>query len=150
MSGEARRYEVAVLVKGVVPNERWEYRGGGRYNGLGELSRIWQLMSIDGAPVPDVESERQIPTVEFAFAGRGMRGNGGCNRFNGEVTRQEMTVTPGNLVVTRMACPNLATEGSYLKVLGNRTHQVDFDGDRMRLTSDGGVLEYVLMGADEE
>lgn len=148
MADTEYRYAVEVRVSREGVAEAQLFEGCGRYNGLGELSRIWQLTHIDGEEVPEFDEQRRVPTVEFLFAGRGMSGNGACNRFSGEFMSSEMTVTPGNLAVTRMACPELDLEQRYLSILQGRTHNVRFEEDRLQLTSDGGILEYRLSGID--
>ncbi len=119
------------------------YTGCGQFNGLGELTRLWQLTEIDGVEVSSVDETEGAPTIEFPFNKNGVRGSGSCNRFSGEVTIGEgSTITIGNLISTKMACPQLDRETEYLGILSNTTHTVTVKGEEMMLASPKGVLTF--------
>ncbi len=119
------------------------YTGCGQFNGLGELTRLWQLTEIDGVEVSSIDEVEQIPTIEFPFNKNGVRGSGSCNRFSGEVTILDgSTITIGNLASTKMACPQLDRETEYLGILSNTTHTVAVKGEEMTLASPKGVLTF--------
>lgn len=118
------------------------YSGCGQFNGLGAMTTLWQLVEIDGVEVSTLEERTYLPTFSFLFGTTGVRGNGGCNRFNGEATVVGDSIKIGNLATTRMACPELDRESRYLEILSNGLHAVEIDGDEMTLTSERGVLTF--------
>ncbi len=119
------------------------YSGCGQFNGLGELTRLWQLTEIDGVEVSSIDETEGVPTIEFLFGEKGVRGSGSCNRFSGEATIVDGSrVKIGNLASTKMACPQLDRESEYLGILSNATHTVTVKGEKMTLASPKGVLTF--------
>jgi heat shock protein HslJ len=65
--------------------------------------------------------------------GNTAEGHAGCNRFGGSVTvAAPDQLTFGPLRSTRMACPALATESSFLQAL-EATRRYRISGDTLRL-----------------
>ena len=52
-------------------------------------------------------------------AGGEIAGHGGCNRFFGTYEQDGTRLTVGPLASTRMACPHLKAEATFLEVLQN-------------------------------
>jgi heat shock protein HslJ len=81
-------------------------------------------------------------TLEFLADG-GLRGSGGCNRFNGRFTAQDGQLSIGPVASTRMACPqpegSLAQEAAFLAALQSVT-RARREADRLELRTASGAL----------
>lgn len=79
---------------------------------VGVQGRDWHLVALPGT---DVDPEG----MWFRVEGSELTGNGGCNHlFGNEVAVGEGTFTFGPVGSTRMACPNLSDEQTFVRVLG--------------------------------
>ena len=145
-AGKTQEYAVKInYIDGSGQADGRTYEGCGQFNGLGEMTRLWQLVKIDGEVVSSIDAIDQIPTIEFLFDETGVRGSGSCNRFTGEVEIVDVsTIKVGNLAATKMACPELDRETTYLGILSNTTHRVEIKGETMTLTSEKGVLGFQM------
>ncbi len=77
----------------------------------------WQLVSIDGQPLP---ADAKPPVIHFER--EGIRGFAGCNRFTASVKETAPGVIEvGPAAATRMACPGpeMDMEQGFLAALGN-------------------------------
>jgi heat shock protein HslJ len=76
----------------------------------------WQLVSIDGQPLPE---DSKPPVIHFER--EGIRGFAGCNRFTASVKETAPGVIEvGPAAATRMACPGpeMDMEQQFLAALG--------------------------------
>jgi heat shock protein HslJ len=94
----------------------------------------WQLISIDGKPLPE---GAKPPVVHFEL--KDVRGFAGCNRFTASIKE----TAPGVIVVgpaaaTRMSCPEPAmqVEQDFLQAL-EKTTSYTFLAGRLALTRSG-------------
>ena len=80
----------------------------------------WELRELSGQPAPTTE---QRPFLLLHGGRTRAEGEAACNHFGGPFT---LTATGqlrlGPLVTTRRACPDLATEGRFLKALNQTQH----------------------------
>jgi len=84
------------------------------------LNGPWQVVAINGKEI-DVADARLV----FDVAANTVTGNAGCNRLNGELTRNprlSSSVQFSNLATTRMTCPDIETESALLIALEEVTH----------------------------
>lgn len=89
---------------------------GEGFPGLAELQKPWTISLIsDQAP-----GLAQPMTLEFGSDGR-LHGRAACNSYNARYTLDETQepaiLTIGPIAATRMACPDMAVENSYLTAL---------------------------------
>lgn len=80
----------------------------------------WQVVAINGKEV-NVADARLV----FDLATNTVTGNAGCNRLNGELTRNpalSASIQISNLATTRMMCPDIETESALLIALEEVTH----------------------------
>lgn len=92
----------------------------------------WVLRQLGPTAVVTAADAREADLLLRADETR-VQGNAGCNRFSG--TYEQMTpeqVRFGPLLTTKMACPALATETSFLQALG-QTSYFRISGDTLRL-----------------
>jgi copper homeostasis protein (lipoprotein) len=66
-------------------------------------------------------------------------GSGGCNRFTGSYESGTGTLKFGALASTRMACPAMETEATFLKAL-ERTRRFRLAGRKLELVDEHGVV----------
>jgi copper homeostasis protein (lipoprotein) len=101
--------------------------------------------------VPVRIGERSVTGLErepwFALEPRTkhVTGSGGCNRFTGSYESGTGTLKFGALASTRMACPAMETEATFLKAL-ERTRRFRLAGRNLELVDELGV---VLMRLEE-
>lgn len=74
----------------------------------------WQILSIDGKPLP---ADGPVPTIYFGTDGR-LNGFAGCNRFMGGYALSGEGLTSSQLASTRMACIG-AGDALETRILGH-------------------------------
>ena len=94
----------------------------------------WRLTEIDGAPF--------AAETTLRIEADGVSGKAPCNSYRGDRSGEYPTITISQLVSTKMACPDLGLESTYL----NRLEAVTggkIDGERLTLTDGkGGSLVF--------
>lgn len=77
----------------------------------------WVLMELRGAPVQISGTDKDAHLV-FAAPDKRFFGSGGCNRINGAYTMAKKgRLSFSEPMSTRMSCPDLAFESSFLATL---------------------------------
>lgn len=79
------------------------------------LAGPWQVVEINGTPCSAADAR-----LIFDVNTNRITGNAGCNRLNGEITRDpkhSSSVQFSNLATTRMTCPDIQTESALLIAL---------------------------------
>lgn len=94
------------------------------------LNTRWQLVYLGDEPVT-ANPDHPAPHLRLTDQ-QEARGNGGCNRFNGNFTHQNDQLTLGPLTATEMACPALETEQHYMDALAS-SHRYRLDGELLTL-----------------
>jgi heat shock protein HslJ len=93
----------------------------------------WGIVAIDGRPIRPAENYR----LEFGD-GR-LDGQAGCNRFSGPYSESGLTLRPGAIMSTRMACPEpgMTHERRMLRLLGAPVRYSFADGETLLLSGSG-------------
>ena len=108
---------------------------------LAALPGIWNLVSIQ--PAGEVEQAKPSGanyTVTFADGRLSARVD--CNSCAGSYTLDGQKLVAGpNLACTRAACPTMAFENTYTKLLGGES-TVSLSGGTLVLTSPRGVVRF--------
>lgn len=99
------------------------------------LAPQWRLIDLNGEKVGV-----QV-TIDLSQPGQ-VAGQAPCNRYGGPYDGQLPDFRPGPMRVTRMACPDLALEQSFLQALESVT-RAETERDRLILTGDGVRLEFI-------
>ena len=94
----------------------------------------WILTEVDGA-VPGWSA-----TLSLAEAGN-ISGQAPCNSYFGSVARVDASFVVGELVVTRMACADLAGEAEFLALLAGIKEAEEMPG-LLILTGDGHEMRF--------
>jgi heat shock protein HslJ len=104
----------------------------------------WVLLTPGDQPVPD-----QSPTL--TFQGGMLSGQGPCNQYSASYTLDGSTLTVGPITSTRMACPDLDLETTYLAALQSVAGwQVDPSGDLVLMDAGGAeVLRFTVPTSDD-
>lgn len=97
------------------------------------LEGTWQLVELDGEPVPPAGAVR-APHLVFDAEETRVSGSGGCNRLAGSFELSGDELRFGPLAVTRMACADdvMRREDVFLRALGSVTRH-DLDGATLAL-----------------
>jgi heat shock protein HslJ len=99
----------------------------------------WVLIELKEVPVQQSGGARDA-FIEFFPSEKRFTGNGGCNRINGNYTiekRSEIRFT--EISSTKMACPDLAFENTFLETLG-KVNRFEISDNNMLLKDDNKVL----------
>jgi heat shock protein HslJ len=108
---------------------------------LAALPGIWNLVSIQ--PAGEVEQAKPSGanyTVTFGDGRLSARVD--CNSCAGSYTLDGQKLVAGpNLACTRAACPTMAFENTYTKLLGGES-TVSLSGGQLVLTSPRGVVRF--------
>jgi|ADGO01.1.fsa_nt_gi heat shock protein HslJ len=76
----------------------------------------WALIQLDGEPVTLSEGGREAYIALNAADGR-MVGHAGCNRISSTYEQEGATISFGDVIATRMFCPDMAVENALLQAL---------------------------------
>jgi heat shock protein HslJ len=79
----------------------------------------WRLVDIGGQPAPAGAQPTRPPG--FTLVAGKVHGSAGCNRMMGTYQLDGEKLKFGPLVTTRMACPAMETETTFLKALAATT-----------------------------
>ena len=117
-------------------------RHGAKKSRLPLAGTRWSLVQLGGKTL---QNDPERFTVVFRDEERRLAGVGACNRLTDSYeTDGKRTLTIGRIAATRMACPDLELEGTFIRTL-ERVVRYDMDGDMLLLFSDEG-LTAVLQG----
>ncbi len=97
------------------------------------LSKKWVVETIDSKSVMnDLENEKSVPFIKLDVENNTIHGNAGCNVINGELMLDKAVnngIRFDKMAVTRMFCPNMSVENSFLKCLNTAfTYKLSDDG----------------------
>ncbi len=113
----------------------------------GLLETRWNLVSLKGTPVP---ASKNAPYLMLQANGQRMAGSGGCNSFSGTYLLDQDNLTFPPLMSTKMMCPDISTEQSFLEAL-RTTAGYSIGGDTLQLTdSRDAILATLLRIQDPE
>ena len=97
----------------------------------------WVLRQLAGKPVAVAANTREAYLTLRADGTA--EGDGSCNRFRGSFfseTASELKFSP--LMSTRMACPAIATESSFISALG-KANSYQISGDTLQVLDASGA-----------
>ena len=91
----------------------------------------WALAELDGQPVAAGEAGKRAG-FHLVADGHKVQGNAGCNRMMGTYQLEGGSLKFGPLATTKMACPEMETEGKFLKAIGATT-RYEIAGSKLTL-----------------
>lgn len=101
------------------------------------LAGKWTLTSIEGEDMTALFPDKPA-TMEITADGK-VFGNAGCNNYRSTYTLEENTITFGPAMATKMACPGLKGETTFLSKLSSPL-QAGLNGDKLTLFTAGNVV----------
>jgi len=132
MSGEQFDHSVKVSVGTGDDSNLTDFEGCGTYLGDYRLNDIWALETINQEK-PGIS---KVPNIEFNLKEQRVSGFGGCNRITGPITINEENIEIGNLVATKMACPNMEMENQFLKAMTGKSFKFELGNNQLILSSE--------------
>lgn len=110
---------------------------------LADIRGAWRIVSVFGEKMPAMD---EVPMVNFDIENGTIAAYAGCNRLASDFKagkKNELTV--GNVMSTRMACPDMTAEQNVTTALSQvKSFGVDLNG-RLLLFSAGGQKVMELM-----
>lgn len=94
----------------------------------------WTVEAINGRPTGGGER------FQLRFEGERMSGQFGCNRVSGGYNVADMTLTAGNLAMTRMACPDMSFETQATRILAQPVQLSMLPGDTLAMSNAAGSI----------
>lgn len=80
-------------------------------------NKKWVLWELRGVPVQTSGTDKDAH-IQFSASDKKYSGSGGCNRMNGSYTLgKKGKLSFAEPALTRMACPDMAFESSFLQTL---------------------------------
>ncbi|MEO9573227.1 MAG: META domain-containing protein [Tateyamaria sp.] len=122
---------VAVALLGLIP----ACQSDETVAAYGGADATWILVKIGGAPF----AERA--TLEFGEDGQ-VSGQAPCNRFTFTNSLPYPWFETGPIAATKMACPNLEAENTFLTSLSAMTRVVIADGQMVMANDEGGEMVF--------
>ena len=101
---------------------------------VADLEGTWSLESIEGRGM-SIDYQGTVPTLVFSQGNARLSGNAGCNSYNAAFSLINNTLDINQAISTRMMCPDMELENSYLKAL-NGTFDVELDNGMLFLKRD--------------
>ena len=102
------------------------------------LNTLWRFTEVAGVPVT-TEPDQREPSFVLKFDGERVTGFAGCNQFSGSFTSGPGLLDFGELMSTRMACPQLDTEQRVFEALA-KTTAYTIEGERLTLLEGSSPL----------
>lgn len=110
---------------------------------LEDISGEWRIVSVFGEKMPAMD---EVPAVNFDIEAKRLSAYAGCNRLSaGFMPGEKNELSVGNVMATRMACPDMTTEQNVINALGQvKSYGVALNGNLL-LFSAGGQTVMELM-----
>ena len=99
----------------------------------------WKLSKMESIPATAVSAEEDAFTLMFNAADTLVAGRTNCNRFFGPYILNGKSLKFGNLGMTRMACPDLQYETSFVEML-SKVNGFEIKGSDLKLLDGDRVL----------
>ncbi|OUQ52243.1 heat-shock protein [Alistipes sp. An116] len=99
----------------------------------------WKLSKMESIPATAVSAEEDAFTLMFNAADTLVAGRTNCNRFFGPYILNGKSLKFGDLGMTRMACPDLQYETSFVEML-SKVNGFEIKGSDLKLLDGDRVL----------
>ena len=83
--------------------------------------RRWVLTEMKGVPV-QLSGGRRDAYINFEAAEKRFTGNGGCNQISGNYSLDKKNIHFGEVISTKMSCPDIEFENTFLSILNSIDH----------------------------
>lgn len=106
--------------------------GGTQKKSLPLEGTTWKLAEMKGIPATAIDAEADFFTLQFQAADTMVAGRTNCNRFFGRYELKDARLSFGNMGMTRMACPDMAYEEAFVKML-DEVDRYAIEGNELKL-----------------
>ena len=72
-----------------------------------QLNGNWNVIMIDDINLNPEDFIKGLPVIKFDTENEMISGNTGCNDFTGDATYMGNTIKIGDLIATKIACPDM-------------------------------------------
>ena len=83
--------------------------------------RRWVLTEMKGVPV-QLSGGRRDAYINFDAVEKKFTGNGGCNQVSGNYSLDKKNIRFGEVISTKMSCPDIEFENTFLSTLNSIDH----------------------------
>lgn len=105
------------------------------------LYQTWDLKTLNGNSVNLFATQ---PTIRFNDSTLKINGNGGCNHFFGNYSKDGSKISFGSIASTKMACPGMdEVEGKYFQSLSQVTGYKFENGELQLLNNEKTIAVFV-------
>lgn len=132
MSGEERTHTVSAELQLNDQTSPLFFQGCGAHPSPFRMHDIWRLTSLNGESI-EAESQGLYPYLIINALDGTATGSGGCNRINGTFLLRGETITFGEFISTKRACPILDLEGRFMAAMSGQSFRVSA-GDMLTMT----------------
>lgn len=139
MSGENFSHTVTLQAKRSVDNNYTEFKGCGKFLLDKRLHDIWVMQEMTGVELKKENLSKGLPVFEFYLNEMRFSGHAGCNQLAGKIEIEGNKITFGEIIATRMACPDMEVELVVLSALTKNTFKYAIDKLKLTLVAEDGV-----------
>lgn len=139
MSGEMFDYAVLVKIKRNNDSDFFEFTGCGKYLYDYRLHDIWVMEEMTNVELKKENLMKGLPMFEFNLREMRFGGHAGCNEISGTIELKGDKITFGNLISTKMACPDMTVEQKVLSVLSEKSFSYKIEKLKLTLQSGDGI-----------
>lgn len=136
MSGENFSHTVNVQVKRSIDNNYTEFKGCGKFLMDQRLHDIWVMQEMTGVEFKKENLSKGLPVFEFYLNDMRFSGHAGCNQLAGKIEIEGNRITFGEIIATKMACPDMEVEHAVLSALEKSTFNYAVDNPKLTLTDE--------------
>jgi heat shock protein HslJ len=109
------------------------------------LNGSWVMKSMNGVSLNKDNFKRGLPVFNFDLSKSTFSGDAGCNLLSSSITVADSTIKFGEIMSTKMACPDNEIEGKVIRILDGNTLRYKIHDGKMILTSpDGNEMHFIL------
>lgn len=109
-----------------------------------DLNGEWTLKLLNGEDATSKFKNGDVPVLTLNSEDSKIGGFSGCNRYNGNYSFNEGKLLVGELMLTRMSCPDMFYENEYIKALSDTSVVSELNEGVLKLSKNGkDVLEFV-------
>lgn len=139
MSGEKFSHTVIVKTKRSVDNNYTEFKGCGKFLMDQKLHDIWVMQEMTGVEIRKENLLKGLPVFEIYLNDMRFAGHAGCNQLAGNIDIEGNKITFGEIIATKIACPDMDVEHAVLSALTNNTFKYQIDNLKLILISEKGI-----------
>lgn len=133
LDGDATAYPETVTA--IVNGRTYRGCGGPPLAGGALQGSAWRVQSVRQQALP--------PGSTLSFEGERFRGRFGCNNVSGRYVVSGIVMSAGQVVSTKMACPDMSAEQAAFEILGD-VMTVQWQGaDQLTLSNSKGAIVLV-------